>query len=258
MGGYLEFVRKMMWPGWEGLTETLRSGTPQFPKAFLRSFTEQTTQDTPEGELFEKVWGNPETQRLLLEATDALNTEIAWEMVRRIDFGGWKSLVDLGGSRGNVASILLSGNPHLSATVFDLKPLEPLFTQHVASLGLQDRARFQPGDWFKDPLPAGDVLLTSHALHNWTTDQRGMIIGKAYEAVRPGGVLMICELMLDDARTRLNPLTLSLLMKLGMGGSGYTIGECRALMTTAGFVDTEAVTLQDYDRHTVMIGHKPA
>lgn len=263
MGGYLEFVRTMLWPGWVGLTDTLRTGRPQFPGAFLAGRTDQAGSEkdgasVSPGDVFAQVWGNPETRRLLLEATDALNTEIAWEMTRHIDFSGWKSLVDLGGSRGNVASILLSANPHLSATIFDLEPLRPLFDEHMRTLGLQDRARFQPGDWFADPLPDGDALLTSHALHNWNTEQRRLIIGKAYHAVRPGGVLMICELMLDDARTRLNPLLLSLLMKLGMGGSGYTTGECRALLAEAGFTDIQAVTLEDYDRHTVMIGHKRA
>jgi SAM-dependent methyltransferase len=255
MGPYLEFVDKVVRPSWDGLSDLLRQGKPQYHQpAPDGPGTED--QEVPPSEFFERQWGNEETQRLFLAAADGLSVEIAWELTRRIDWSKWENLVDLGCARGNLTGILLSASPHLRATGFDMPQLAPLFEQHMASLGLTGRTRFEPGDWFKDKLPEGDVLLCSHALHNWTTEERRTVIEKAYHATRPGGALLICELMIDDDRSRLNPLLLSLLMMLGMSGSGYTTGECRALMEGAGFTQVETVTLHDYDKHTVMIGHK--
>lgn len=260
MGGYMRFVDKFMFPTWEGLTDILRTGKPQYPHppaGAPAGGPDGSTKEVEGAEFFEHTYGAEETGRTLLDAADALNTEVAWELTRRIDWTPWTDIVDLGGARGNVAGILLQAHPHLRATVFDMPPVEPLFHERMASLGLSDRARFQGGDWFSDgPLPEGEALLCGHALHNWTSEQRRSVIGKAFHAVRPGGVFMIYDLMIDPGRDRLNPLLLSLLMRLGMGGSGYSAEECRELMLDAGFSRVEDVRLQDFDGHTVVIGHK--
>jgi 8-O-methyltransferase len=252
MGTYLTFVDRFMRPSWERLDEVMRTG-----KALA---ADQGQHDGPEGEgaeFFENTYADTNMQRLFVEAQDALSSEIAWEISRRIDWKRWNTIADLGGARGNTAGILLQANPHLTGTVFDMPPLEPLFTEHMARLGVQDRAKYQGGDWFADPLPTGEVLLCGHALHNWTAEQRRIVIAKAFGAVQPGGAFMVHDLMIDEARSRLNPLLLSLAMTLSVGGSGYKRSECEAWMREAGFVDVESVLLQDYDGHTVVIGHKP-
>ncbi|GAA1774675.1 methyltransferase [Actinomadura chokoriensis] len=252
MGTYLGFVDRFMRPTWEGLAEVMRTGTPQIPHP--------PQGDAPQGEgeeFFEQTYADPQLQRMFVEAQDALSSELAWELSRRIDWSGRSDVVDLGGARGNVAGILLQAHPHLTGTVFDMPPLQPLFDEHMARLGVADRARYQGGDWFADPLPEGGTLLCGHALHNWTTDQRRTVIGKAFEAVRPGGAFMVYDLMFDDERGRLNPLLLSLAMTLSVGGSGYSAAECVRWMADAGFTGVETVALQDYDGHTVVIGHKP-
>lgn len=253
MGHYLTFVDKFMKPTWDGLGEVLRTGKPPEPQA-----PPQEAAPGKEGaEFFEHTYANVDLQRMFMEAQDSLSSEVAWELSRRIDWSRWTRLVDLGGARGNTAGILLQAHPHLNATVFDMPPIEPLFHEHMERLGVQDRARYQGGDWFENPLPEGDVLLCGHALHNWTAEQRKTVIGKAYEAVRPGGVFMVHDLMIDADRRRLNPLMLSLAMTLSVGGSGYKAGECAGWMGEAGFTGVETVPLQDYDGHTVVIGHKP-
>ncbi|MFA1548326.1 methyltransferase [Actinomadura chokoriensis] len=252
MGTYLGFVDRFMRPTWEGLAEVMRTGSPQIPHP--------PQGDAPQGEgeeFFEQTYADPQLQRMFIEAQDALSSELAWELSRRIDWSGRTDVVDLGGARGNVAGILLQAHPHLTGTVFDMPPLRPLFDEHMERLGVADRARYQGGDWFADPLPEGQTLLCGHALHNWNTEQRRTVIGKAFEAVRPGGAFMVYDLMFDDERGRLNPLLLSLAMTLSVGGSGYSASDCVGWMKDAGFGDVETVALQDYDGHTVVIGHKP-
>lgn len=257
MGHYLTFVDKFMRPTWEGLGDVLRTGRPQAPQP-----PEHPQPDAAPGEegseFFEHTYANVDLQRMFMEAQDSLSSEIAWELSRRIDWSNWTHLVDLGGARGNTAGIVLQAHPHLTATVFDMAQIEPLFAEHMERLGLQDRARFQGGDWFENPLPDGDVLLCGHALHNWTAEQRKTVIGKAYEAVRPGGVFLVHDLMIDEDRSRLNPLMLSLAMTLSVGGSGYKASDCIGWMSEVGFTDVRAIPLEDHDGHTVVMGHKPA
>lgn len=272
MGHYLTFVDNFMRPTWDGLAEMLRTGKPPAPQGpppgppapngagpdagqGARNGAEAVQKEG--SEFFEHTYANVDLQRMFMEAQDSLSSEIAWEISRRVDWSQWRTLVDLGGARGNTAGILLEAHPHLTATVFDMPPIEPLFHEHMERLGVTGRARYQGGDWFENPLPEGDVLLCGHALHNWTTEQRRTVIAKAYDAVLPGGAFLVHDLMIDAGRERLNPLMLSLAMTLSVGGSGYTAEECIGWLAEAGFKDVEAIPLQDHDGHTVVLGRKP-
>lgn len=62
-------------------------------------------------------------------------------------------------------------------------PVAPIFNKHVASFGFADRLHFHPGDFFADPLPAADVLVMGHLLHDWSLDEKLMLLRKAYEAL---------------------------------------------------------------------------
>src|SRR5438093_816572 len=76
-----------------------------------------------------------------------------------------------------------------------------------------DRLRFQPGDFFRDPLPPADVLVMGHILHDWDLEQKRRLIARAYAALPPGGALLVYEALIDDER-RHN--VFGLLMSLNM------------------------------------------
>ena len=69
------------------------------------------------------------------------------------------------------------------------------------------------GDFFADPLPSADVLVMGHLLHDWSLDEKLMLLRKAYEALPAGGALIVYERIIDDDR-RAN--TFGLLMSLNM------------------------------------------
>ena len=58
---------------------------------------------------------------------------------------------------------LALAQPHLSGIGFDLAPLQPIFEEYVASFDLTDRAHFNGGDFFADPIPQADVLIYGRA-----------------------------------------------------------------------------------------------
>jgi hypothetical protein len=100
--------------------------------------------------------------------------------------------------------------------------------------------RFYPGDFFEDPLPAADVLVMGHILHDWGFEGKRALLAKAYEALPEGGALIIYEALIDDER-RENAF--GLLMSLNMlietpGGFDYTGADCRSWMRDAGFRET--------------------
>jgi hypothetical protein len=76
-----------------------------------------------------------------------------------------------------------------------------------------------------------------HILHDWNLQEKKALLARAYEALEPGGALIVYEALIDDDR-RTN--TMGLLMSLNMlietpGGFDYTGADCRGWMAEAGF-----------------------
>ena len=67
-----------------------------------------------------------------------------------------------------------------------------------------------------------------HILHDWTLDEKMMLLRKAYDALPPGGALIVYEAIIDDARKQ---NAFGLLMSLNMlietpGGFDFTGADC--------------------------------
>src|SRR5262249_2400398 len=120
---------------------------------------------------------------------------------------------------------------------FDLAEVGPIFDEYAEANGVSDRLRFQPGDFFKDPLPKVDVITMGHILHDWNLEEKKMLIAEAYEALSPGGAMVVYDAIIDDDRSK---NVFGLLMSLNMlietpGGFDYTGADCIGWMKQAGF-----------------------
>jgi SAM-dependent methyltransferase len=147
---------------------------------------------------------------------------------------------DIGCAEGAVPAQIALSHEHITGGGFDLPPLEPIFDAYVGRLGLGERLTFTAGDFFADPLPQADVLVMGHILHDWSLDEKRVLLQKAYDALPDGGALIVYETIIDDDR-RSNAF--GLLMSLNMlietpGGFDYTGADCRAWMHEAGFRDS--------------------
>ncbi|WP_030409413.1 methyltransferase [Streptomyces albus] len=239
VGGFLERSNRNLYPAWGRLTEALRTGEQQ------------------SGSDFEEVTKNPHILRQFVGMMDALTHVVGPELVEKFDWSGHSSVLDVGGARGNLCSIIVKAQPHLSGHVFDLPPMEPLFDEKVAACGLTGKVTFHGGSFFTDPLPRADVVTLGHVLHDWDEQQRGELVAKAYDAVNPGGALLVYDRMLDDTPDHVENLVISLDMLLVTdGGSEYPVSEVVAHAGRAGFASTETLPLSDYD--TLVICRKAA
>ena len=131
-------------------------------------------------------------------------------------------------------------HPRLTGIGFDLPVVAPIFEEYVNSFGLANRLRFQPGSFFSDPLPAADVLVMGHILHDWDLEEKRALIAKAYKALPKGGAFLVFEALIDDDRSE---NAFGLLMSLNMlietpGGFDYTGKDCSTWMRQAGFRKT--------------------
>ena len=120
---------------------------------------------------------------------------------------------------------------------------------------LENRLKFHPGDFFKDPLPSADVIIMGHILHDWNLEEKHALIAKAHAALPKGGAYVVHEAIIDNDRRK---NAFGLLMSLNMlietpGGFDYTGADCEKWMKKAGFRKTRVVPLAGPDSMVVGI-----
>jgi SAM-dependent methyltransferase len=242
LGGFVELTNETLYQTWGRLTEAVRSGEPQ-------------RLDPDKGGFVGDKHGDPEKMKRFLSGLDAYSDRMGGELAAQVEWSRYRSFVDLGGARGNLAAVLVGAHPHLEATCFDLPRTAPLFTEHVGRLGLADRISFVSGDFFADPIPQADVVVLGHILHGFDDEKRQELIRRVFDVVRPGGQVLIYDRMIDDGRSDPERLLSSLHMRLvSQDGSEYRIADCQAWLRLAGFTGSTARPL--LGTHTLVVGTK--
>lgn len=241
-GGILEMANQRLYGFWGSLTEALQTGQPQ--------------NEAKNGEnFFEKLYSDPDRLELFLGAMTGLSLVTARAIARKFPWDNYRAFADVGCAQGALPVQVALHHGHVQGIGFDLPVVRPVFERYVRSHTLEERLQFQPGDFFKDALPAVDVLVMGHILHDWDLPQKKQLLRKAYEALPAGGALIVHEALIDDQR-REN--TLGLLMSLNMlietpGGFDFTGADCQAWMREAGFRETRVEHLAGPDSMVVAI-----
>lgn len=236
-GGFLDGANHVLYPAWGQLTTALRTGERQVP-----------------GDVSDSL-RDPRAQLGYLAMQDSLSAPLAADLETAIDWSGYRTLADIGGARGNMASLLLTALPHLKGRVFDQPEDAGPFDHHVRMRGVADRISFTGGDFFHAPFPSADVLVIGHVLADFSLAERRSLVAKAFQAVNAGGTLLVYDPMTGPDHPELGPLVASLHMVLMTdAGQAYPVRECRKWLQDVGFVD---VTSRRIGRgNTLVIGRK--
>lgn len=242
VGGMLEMANERLYTFWGSLTEALRTGLPQ--------------NETKVGEnFFAAIYADPDRLESFLKGMTGISMGAAMTIAKKFPWAEYNTFVDIGAAQGGLPVQIALAHSHLSGGGYDLEAVRPVFEAYVESHGLADRLRFYPGDFFNDPLPAADVLVMGHILHDWNLEEKRKLLAKAYEALPHGGALIVYESIIDDER-RENAF--GLLMSLNMlietpGGFDYTGADCASWMRDAGFRETRVEHLVGPDSMVVGI-----
>ncbi|GAA2346217.1 methyltransferase [Streptomyces violaceusniger] len=245
ISGYLEYLNSAF-PAWSQMSAVLRSGDRLDFSEALRAAAHGGAETASgavlaeadsEADTFGDAFAVPDRVTSFVRSMTGFSLGAHQALTSAFDWSQVREVVDIGCSEGAFLGHVLAAHPHLTGTGFDLPQVADRFRTYLEGVGITDRARFAAGDFFTDPLPSGDVLVMGHVLHDWNLDIKHMLIRKAYQALRPGGSLLVYEMLIDDERRSnttgmLTSLNVSL---VSAGGLGYTGAQCRAWLTGAGF-----------------------
>lgn len=225
VGGMLEMSNNRLYKYWDNLEEGLKTGEPQ---------NEAKTGEKP---LFEAIYADRDKTKDFLAAMGGIQMGNFITLATQFDFLGYQTHCDIGGAGGHLSAQIAINNPSIKSISFDLPMATPIATEHLEAMGVADRVTAVSGDFFQDEFPKVDVITMGNVLHDWGTEDKKMLIKKAYNALPKGGVLIVIENIIDDNR---NQNAFGLMMSLNMlietpEGFDFTMADFTEWAQEAGF-----------------------
>lgn len=208
--------------------------------------------------LYERLAHEPEVKQIFQDALHEMSVHANEDLVSKVDFSGIKYLVDIGGGDGTNIMRIAEEFAHVNGAVFDLPTMCPIATENIKKRGLAERIDVIPGNCFENDFPEGaDCFLFSHFMTIWSEDKDKLLFQKAYNALNPGGKVMIFNQMQHDDGT--GPLFASIgspyFLAIATGeGMLYSWKEYQEWMAAAGFKNIKTYTLPR--AHGVIVGEK--
>ena len=242
IGGILEMANHRLFRFWGDLTAAVRTGESQ---------NESKGGHDP----FTALYADPAKLQEFLRAMSGVSRGANMAIARQFSWSEYASCADIGTAQGDLVTQIALANPHLSGIGFDLPEVGPAFEDYVNANGLAGRVSFVGGSFFTGELPAADVLLFGHILHDWDLETKLMLLRKAHAALPEGGAVVVYDAIIDDERRK---NSFGLLMSLNMlietpGGFDYTGADCIGWMQQAGFKECRVEHLVGPDSMVVGI-----
>jgi hypothetical protein len=191
---------------------------------------------------FEWLKSQPEEAALFGETMVAFHGAEPSAVVEAYDFSGFGTVVDVGGSTGNMLVHLLNRCPGPRGILFDLPVTvaeAPAFLRKHH--GIEERIAIVPGSFF-DSVPAwADCYILSHVIHDWSEEQNLTILGHCRKVMKPESKLLIVEFVLPSDNSPHPGKILDMVMLTVTGGEERTEEEYGALLAKAGLRMTRVV-----------------
>ncbi len=185
-GGMVRLAWKehLFYTAWSRLADAVSSGNALFP-----SYADRLAND------FESV------KKFLLALND-LAQLASPGVIEAHAFEGAGTILDLGGGGGGYTAALASALPGAKVTLADLEPVLPIAKEYLKAKGLAARVELTPADFSKDGCGlfgrTFDCVFLSHILHDFDASPASAIVSRAAGLVRPGGKLVILDVLVRE------------------------------------------------------------
>lgn len=202
-------------------------------------------------------WSGESLRNFILGMRD-IATLSAREVLDMVDMSVYRNMLDLAGGPATYSIAFLEANPAMRATLFDRPDVIDIARNEVEAAGLGERFDYLAGDCMADPLGAGyDLVFMSNIIHSFSMDENAALVKRVYDAVAPGGAILIKDFIMEDDRS--GPafgliFALHMLVHTPAGGT-YTFAEIKEWTDAAGFGNGRAMSLTPQTR--LWIAEKP-
>ena len=149
--------------------------------------------DTP------SLMSDPAEAEVFSVAQHAASLGPAIMLAKTIDLHGSRTLLDVAGGSGAFSITLCRRYPELAATIIDFPNVIEVARRFIADAGLSERIELVGGNALATDWPRNqDVVLMSYLLSAVKDDDIPTLLASAHRSLRPGGLLIVHDFMLDD------------------------------------------------------------
>ncbi len=220
LGNNLKY-QELLWEAWSDLKHVVRTGKNRRPLEFWLFRHDTFTR--------EYILGMHNIAR-----------EPARQIAGLVPAGGARALLDVGAGPGSYALAFLERHPSLKACLLDLPATVRVARGLLKSHPLTRRVEFRQGDYTRVPFGREefDMILMSHITHNEGEAVNRRLLKKAFQALRPGGRVLIHDFMVSPDRTApaFGALFSVHMLVSTKAGRVYSAQEYGAWLRDAGFV----------------------
>jgi SAM-dependent methyltransferase len=191
---------------------------------------------------------NPEDQKAFIGAMHVVARARAPQIIKAINPGSARRLLDVGGASGTYTIAFLEASPDMSGTLFDLPNVVDMGRERIKEAGLMDRVSIIVGNFYTDSLPPGhDLALVSAIIHMNSAEQNVDLYKKIFDALVPGGRIVIRDhVMKPDKTAPKSGALFAINMLVGTPGGGtYTYEEIKSGLAAAGFENVQLIQEED-------------
>ena len=226
---------------WTELMYTLETGKPAFEHVHGKSRWEKLAED-------------PEDAAQFNAAMVETSTRVVKEVTAAYDFGGIRSVVDVGGGNGAMLAGILRAYPDVRGTLFDIAAGLEGASQTMAAAGVADRVEVVEGSFFDTVPPGHDLYLLKSIVHDWDDEHALKILATCRAAMGATSRLLLVERVVPDrvttSATDMASVMSDLHMMVLLGGRERTDAEYAALFEAVGLRLTRDIELRS-DFHVV-------
>jgi ubiquinone/menaquinone biosynthesis C-methylase UbiE len=221
-GGIIRHTSSQLLPNWLKLNEVVATGKPAL----------SVNQEKQGGEFFHEFVSDlfPMSYKTASQLAAHLN----------LGAGGAATVLDLAAGSGVWSIVLAQSGAQVSVTAVDWPEVIDVTKKTVAKFGLSERYTFVEGDLSSADFGSGYTVATlGHILHSEGARRSKALLAKTFEALAPGGTIVIAEFLVNADRTGpLGGLIFAVNMLVNTDeGDTYSFEEISAWLTEAGFVD---------------------
>jgi predicted O-methyltransferase YrrM len=186
----------------------------------------------------------------------------AGEVTRRIRIPrAPRAMLDIGGAHGTYSVAFCRRYPTLTATILDLPQAVEVSAPILAEEQMGDRVVFSAGNALTEDLGRDrwDFIFVAHLVHHFDKAANADLIRRAADALRPGGLIAILDVLRSTSPEKANATgaLLDLFFAVTSNSGTWSYDELADWVQRAGLVPGKVVHLRTSPGISVVTGTKP-
>lgn len=251
----LHHYKKHVYGPFGYLTESLREGRNYCHKLDFSGGQEGS-------EFYEVLTHEPNEYSQFLRAMNNFSKGVGIAISKELKFDEINSIVDFGCGGGVVSAEIAQQHPELEFTLVDIGEALNTAMNTFEQMGVRNKAIFVAGDIYDTTLlpdDAYDAVMVSAVLGDWDEGDQHIILSNALRILKPSGMLIVSETLLDDdGNGPLLPAIMSLyVLLLTKGGKNHSAASIKDIITKAGFCGVYVSDMKQRGLRDLIVARKP-